>query len=112
MKNFLYISKIYLYNSLDIAISTFFIIIAKIFGNIDNYKEFYCSMITEGFEEALLPVLMSDKDMDIKDCEDIIYVAISYNTIPLVMFPSIRSDVFDKSCESILRKFRWKYNHR
>ncbi len=112
MKNFIYISKIYLHNSLDIIISTFFVIIAKAFGNIERYKEFYCSMITEGFEESLLPILINDKNMSIKDCEEIIYVAISYNTIPLVVFPSIRSDVFDKSCESIIRKFRWKYNSR
>lgn len=112
MSNFIYISKIYLYNSLDILLSTFLIIVAKIFGNVESYKEFYCSMITEGFEESLLPVLISDDSIGIKDCEDIIYVAISYNTVPLVFFPSIRDDVFNKSCESILRKFRWKYNYR
>ncbi len=112
MKDFLLISKIYLSNSLSIIASTFFIVLAKIFGNTESYKNFYCSMIVEGFEDSLLPLLINDNKMSLKDCEEIIYVAISYNTIPLVFFPSIRNDVFDKCSELILRKFKWKYNSR
>ena len=112
MKNFFIICQIYLSNLPSIIASTFSISLAKIFGSVDSYKEFYCSVIIEGFESELLPQLVSDSEISLEECENIIYVAISYNTIPLAVFPSVRNEVFKETSKIILRKFRWKYNYK
>jgi len=112
MKNFFLITRIYLSNSFDILFNTFFILVAKLLGNLDSYKDFYCSAIINGFDHDLIPELLEDQKINLEECEDIIYIAILYNTIPLVIFPSIRNEVFDKCSESMIRKFRWKYLSR
>ena len=60
---------------------------AKLFNSIDSYKDFYCSSIQDGFESDVLPNLLSDKEISKAECEEIIYISIAYNTIPLSMFP-------------------------
>lgn len=108
MKDFFYLVKIYFYNSANIIFNTIIILFAKLFNSIDSYKDFYCLSIQEGFEQELLPKLLNDKKIKIDECEEVIYVAIAYNTIPLIMFPSIRNEIFDKCSASIIRRFRWQ----
>jgi hypothetical protein len=112
MKDFMNLIQLYFYNSANIFFNTVVVIIAKLFGNIDSYKEFYCSSIHAGFEEELESALLNDDKIKIDECEEIIYISIAHNTLPLIMFPSIRGEVFDKCSSSIIRKFRWKYSVR